>query len=155
MKSLQSYSWKNCFYLLLVESAQHDDGVEEHDDVAAQHFPDIEENRLEADIVETSSCEGVDLKPITTILLIADVDHLLLHGQAVLISNLELKPNPARSDVLGVFRDLQQNLDPDSLGTHHVTRGIPGNTAQIVQVVSLGEKPGAGNVPGYCEVSPP
>ena len=44
---------------------------------------------------------------MTTILLIADVDHVLLHGQTVLVSNLELEANPARGHVLGIFRDLQ------------------------------------------------
>ena len=65
-------------YLLLVEFAQHDDGVEEHDDVAPQHLPDVEEDGLEADIIKTPSSEGIHLEAIETILLTADVDHVLL-----------------------------------------------------------------------------
>ena len=128
-------------YLLLVEFAQHDDGVEEHDDVAPQHFPDVEEDGLEADIIKTPSSEGIHLKAIETILLSADVNHVLLQAQAVLVSHLELEPDSSRSNIDGILRNLEQHLDPGSLGGHHMTGLIPRHSAQIVEIVPCREEP--------------
>ena len=39
---------------------------------------------------------------------------------------------------------LEEHLDPDGVGGHHVARAVPGDPAQILDIVTMREKPGAG-----------
>ena len=83
-------------YLSFIETAQHNNGVEEHDHIASKHLPNVKEDGRETDVIEATSSEGVDFKTIFAVLIFAKINHVLLHLQAVLVSNLKLKANTSR-----------------------------------------------------------
>ena len=58
-------------HLPLVESAEHDDGVEEHDHVPAQHLPHVEEDGGETHVIEAASSEGVHFEPVLPIFILS------------------------------------------------------------------------------------
>ena len=94
--------------LSLIDSAQHEHSIEEHDHVASQHLPHVKEDSGEADIIEAPCSEGIHLKPSLAVLILTYVDHGLLHLQAVLVSNLKLEPDTTRLHMNSVLWNLQR-----------------------------------------------
>ena len=86
--------------------AEHEDCVDEHDEVSASHEESIEENGLSTDLTETLGGVGKDGGGLGGTVE-SQLYELLLPGEGPLVRQLQLQPTALAVVNLRVLRDLQ------------------------------------------------
>ena len=106
-----------------VKPAQHEDGVDEHDEVATSHEEAIKQDGIRTNIAKTPATIHIDLNSREGGIE-SDLDKLRLPCQGEGISMLQLHPATLAGHLLNNIRERHIPVELGCLGSNHMTGGI-------------------------------